>query len=124
MKEKIFAAVMIILIITAVTANTVFLGKDIDKIYSSVNSITILEDNCESAKAQAEKAFELFRSKELFVGLTVNHDDLSTIESCFSEMLGYLSVGDAKEATVAKNRLTDALGHLRRLSGFNIDAII
>jgi hypothetical protein len=34
------------------------------------------------------------------------------------------ALDDAKGASVVKNRLTDSLSHLRRLSGFNIDAII
>lgn len=124
MKEKIFAFVMITLIFAAVAANTVFLEINITKIHAEVDAINISEENCAKARSETEKAFAVFRAKELFIGLTVNHDDLSNIEGFFSEMIGYLAVGDANGATVAKNRLTDSLGHLKRLSGFNIDAII
>ena len=124
MKEKIFAVVVTICIVTAVTANTIFLKKSIDEIYSLVDSLEISDEEFESAKNDAKHAFDTFRSKELFIGLTVNHDDLSNIEGSFAVLIGYLSVEDNNGATVAKNRLTDALGHLRRLSGFNIDAII
>ena len=40
------------------------------------------------------------------------------------EMIGYLSVNDTDNARVTKNRLISYLEHLRRLSGFNIDAVI
>ena len=124
MKEKIFAVIMITLIAGAVTTNTLLLRKNIDKIHASVDEIEITDEEWESSKQCASEAFELFKAKELFIGLTVNHDDLSDIEGCFSELIGYLDVGDTSGASVAKNRLIDALGHLRRLSGFNIDAII
>ena len=122
MKEKIFAVVMIVLTIAAVAFNTIFLHKDMDKIYDEVNNIDFSDGI--QAFENAKSAYNLFRKKEMFLGLTVNHDDLSNIEDCFSEMIGYLSVDDIDGAVVTKSRLTDALGHLRRLSGLNIDAII
>lgn len=124
MKEKIFGAITFVLVVVSVAANTVILHKSIDKIYESVDRIEISDEKHEAARTQAEESYDLFREKETFIGLTVNHDDLSTIEDCFSELIAYLHVGDADGAAVAKNRLTDALSHLRRLSGFNIDAII
>lgn len=124
MKEKIFAVFMIAFTAIAITANTVFLSKSIRSIQASVEAIMISETDVSSSRADAERAFYNFKKNELFLGLTVNHDDLSTIESCFSELVGYLAAEDVGGAIVAKNRLTDALSHLRRLSGFNIDAII
>ena len=124
MKEKVFGIVTFLLIVFLVFVNTLFLHSDIEKIYEAVNGLDIREGNCESAMIDAEKALGILKKKELFMGLTVNHEDLSDIKNEFSELLGYLSVDDAKEAFVVKNRLKDSLSHLRRLSGFNIDAII
>ena len=124
MKEKIFGVIAFALVVISVIANTVILHRNIDKIHESVDKIEINDNNCEIAKVLAEDIYELFRKRETFIGLTVNHDDLSEIEDCFSELIAYLRVDDADSASVAKNRLTDALSHLRRLSGFNIDAII
>ena len=124
MKEKVFGIVTFLLIVFLVFVNTIFLHSDIEKIYEAVNGLDIREGNCESAMIDAEKALGILKKKELFMGLTVNHEDLSDIKNEFSELLGYLSVDDAKEAFVVKNRLKDSLSHLRRLSGFNIDAII
>jgi hypothetical protein len=72
----------------------------------------------------AEEIKESFEESEGFISLTVNHEDLTNIEVCYSDLIGYLSVGMTKEAEVTKNRLVDALKHLRRLSGVNIDSII
>ena len=58
------------------------------------------------------------------MGMTVSHEDLTAIETGFSEMIGYLSVGDRNGAEVTKSRLLDALGHLRRLTGINIESVI
>ncbi len=124
MKEKIFAIVVILLIITAVTTNTVKMDKDLDEIYDAIDTVNIDEGELEDAKRDMEAAYDLFRKRELFIALSVNHSALSNIEEEFAEMIGCLSVGDAEGAEVTKNRLLDALGHLRRLSGFNIDSII
>lgn len=123
MKEKIFAFITIILIIVAVASNTIKMHKDIDEIYSAVENIDIEQPTNES-RQEAHDAYDLFKKKEHFIGLTVNHDDLSNIEDCFAEMIGNLKTDDPDGATVAKNRLLNALSHLRRLSSFNIDAII
>lgn len=124
MKEKIFAIIMIVLVITSVIFNTLKIRDDIDVIYSAVESIVVLTKDLQKAESDARAAYDLFRKKETFIGLTVNHSDLASIEDGFAEMIGFLSVGDADNAEVTKNRLLDALSHLRRLSGFNIDAII
>ena len=123
MKEKIFGVVTIIFVIAIVFFNTIKLDNDISTISDAVRTIDTNED-VKSAEARANEVYDLFRSKELFIGLTVNHDDLSNIEEDFAEMIGYLSISDHGGAAVTKNRLLDSLSHLRRLSGFNIDAII
>ena len=123
MKEKIFAVVNILLIIGAVTINTVKLHRDIDLIYEEVSILDIGKEDA-STMNTAKAVYEKFKRYETFMGLTVNHEDLSNIEESFAELLGYITVGDTEGATVTKNRLLDELSHLRRLSGLNIDAII
>ena len=123
MKEKIFGVVTIISVIAIVSFNTIKLDNDINTIYDAVCTIDT-DKNAKNAEARANEVYDLFRSKELFIGLTVNHDDLSNIEEDFAEMIGYLNISDHDGAAVTKNRLLDSLSHLRRLSGFNIDAII
>ena len=121
MKEKILAVALLILVIAFVTVNTVILDKQIEEITESVSSLTI---NSENAKEGAEKIYDDFMKKEKYMSFTVSHDDLTSIEDCFVEMIGFILVGDISNAEVTKSRLISYLEHLRRLSGFNIDAVI
>ena len=121
MKQKILAVVLLVGVLIFVTVNCVILSKMIDEITDAVKKINVSEKD---AKDSAEGAFELYNDKAEYFGLTVSHEDLTNIEDCFVELIGYLSVGDSKNAEVTKGRLISSLEHLRRLSGFNIDAII
>ena len=121
MKEKIWAISIFTLIIGFVTANCLILQRQTDIIYSEIKSISIDDDR---AIEQIRKIDEDFRKKEIYIGLTVSHDDLTNIEECFAELTGCLSVADLDGAEVAKCRLIRSLEHLRRLVGFNIDNII
>ncbi len=122
MKVKILAAVILILVLLASALNTHFLLHSIDKIETSVEALSF-EASANESKSEAEALFESYKKAEGFLSLTVSHNDLTDIESFFSEMIGYLSVSDKDGAKMAKSRLIDALAHLRRLSGVNISSI-
>lgn len=122
MKVKILAAVILILVLLASALNTHFLLRSIDKIENSVEALSF-EAPASESKSEAEALFESYKKAEGFLSLTVSHNDLTDIESFFSEMIGYLSVSDKDGAKMAKSRLIDALAHLRRLSGVNISSI-
>lgn len=124
MKDKILAYVIMIGVVIGVIANTIFLEKQIEKISQSVVSLNISDKNYGSLLSEAKNVYDDFKKTESYISLTVNHNDLTNIEGLFSEMIGYIGVDDRAEALVTKNRLLDSLEHLRRLSGFNIDAII
>lgn len=124
MREKIIAFCLFFLVLGFVFVNTIVLGKQIKEVYAMTEEINISNENVEECEAKMRSLYEDFKKKETFISLTVNHEDLTNIEESFSEIIGYLSVGDADGARVIKNRLLDSLEHLRRLSGFNIDAII
>ena len=123
MKDKILACIIMVILILGIIINTVLITKGIDKTISSVEDLNILSESY-TMLSDAEKVYGSFKKKESFISLTVNHSDLTNIEGLFSEMIGYISVGNTKDAEVTKNRLIDSLEHLRRLSGFNIDSII
>ncbi len=123
MKTKILAVVMLLLTVGGVIANTVAVGRIISSYETAVCELEV-DGSDESSAAAARELFKKFQSSERFVSLTVNHDDLTSIEELFSELIGQLEVGDGDAAHVTKNRLIDALRHLGRLSGFNIDAIV
>ena len=124
MKEKIIAICLFALVITFVVINTIILNIQIEKMCDAVEAINISENSLEDAEYALREIFEEYKRREVFISLTVNHEDLTNIEESFDEIIGYLSVRDADGARVTKNRLVGSLRHLRRLSGFNIDAII
>ena len=124
MKIKIFAVALISAIIGAVILNTLFLTKTINDFSEKVTRLEISDTDIKGAEMNARETYSQFKDRETFMSLTVNHNDLTAIEELFSEMIGYLSIGDGDGARVAKSRLIDALSHLRRLSGVNIDSVV
>ena len=107
--------------IAVVVLNGLALKSKIEATIEEVASINIQESG---TKVEAERIFDKFLEREHYISLTVSHEDLTIIEDCFCEMIGYLKVGDVDNAEVTKGRLLGSLEHLRRLSGFNIDSII
>lgn len=124
MKIKLLAAVLFLGIVVGVILNTLALTGTINEYTDKVLAFEISDENTEEAEIAARDTYAHFKKRETFMSLTVNHNDLTAIEELFSEMIGQLSVGDGDGARVTKNRLIDALSHLRRLSGVNIDSII
>ena len=123
MKIKIAAFVIIILVVGLSVVNTLFLQREINRFIDLCDSLALNEDSAESLRDALELRSE-FAKSEKFMSITVNHNDLTVIEEIFSEMIGCLKVNDFDGARIAKSRLGDALRHLGRLSGINIDAII
>lgn len=121
MKIKVIAAVIMLCTVAAVTVNTVMLQKRIRELEDAVNRFEI---DGGDAVYRAQELYERFNTAEKYISLSVNHEDLTNIEEKFSELVGSLAVGDINNARITKNRLIDALKHLRRLSGVNIDSVI
>ena len=94
------------------------------KIEATIEEVASINTQESGTKDEAERIFNKFLNREHYISLTVSHEDLTSIEDCFCEMIGYLKVGDKDNAEVTKGRLINSLEHLRRLSGFNIDSII
>ena len=124
MKEKIIATSILVVIISFVFINTILLDKEIKKIANDVNELQISDTNSVDSERRAREIYDRYKRRETFISLTVNHEDLTNIEEGFDEIIGYLSVNDTDGALVIKSRLIGSLEHLRRLSGFTIDAII
>lgn len=121
MKQKILAICLFIFIIGFVITNMLILKNLTDMLTEEISDISVDD---EGALDRVLKIDEIFKKKEVYIGFTVSHDDLTNIEDCFAELSGCLSVGDTDGAEVAKCRLLRFLEHLRRLVGFNIDTII
>lgn len=121
MKTGIFAGGVILLVVTLVSVNSFMLNKTISGFIEDAEKIKTSDAGAVESAMEIKKRFE---EAERFVSLTVNHEDLTNIEQCYAELIGFLTVGMTNEAEVTKSRLIDALMHLRRLSGVNIDSII
>lgn len=121
MKVKIIAALLLVITVWAALANTAWLGREIGLYIQRVDELRL---TVEGADELAEDVFADFMKSETYMSITVNHDDLTNIEGLFSEMVGQLKVGDREGAEVTKDRLLDALRHLRRLSGINFDSVV
>ena len=121
MKDKILALIILVTVIAFVCINTVILDKQIECVIEKVDALNFKD---KATMSDASELYVDFMKKQKYLSLTVNHDDMTCIEDCLIEMIGYVSVDDLQNAEVTKYRLKNSLEHLRRLSGFNIDAII
>ncbi len=112
-----FAVGLLLAIILFVSVNTAVLSHVIGALHERALEMPL------EGEAAEELYGEFLRSRT-YLSLSVDHDDIAAVEEEFAEIRGALSVGDKDGAAIAKSRLCSALGHLGRLSGFNIDSII
>lgn len=119
--EKIAYAILICSVLL-ITANAIALGRIIDTTVAEVTAAE--EEDTEKATKAYTELYENFKRKESYIALTVNHGDLMNIEDAFAEIIGAAKADDKESLMIAKSRLIDALGHLKRLSGINIDSIL
>ena len=124
MKERIMAIILLVLVIGSVFLNSSLLCAILDRVIKKVEIIDLSQSDNFDIKKDVEKIYNEYQDYYLLIGLTVNHDDLTNIDDHFIEFMGYLSVNDLEAAKVAQSRLINSLKHLRRLCGFNIEAII
>lgn len=119
--EKIAYAILICAVVL-ISINSIVLGRIIDDVTDAVKDGE--ESDTDLAQEEYTRIYENFKKKESFIALTVNHGDLMSIEDAFAELIGAAKADDKESLMIAKSRLTDALGHLKRLSGINIDSIL
>ena len=116
-KAVIFASTALICVVAFVIVNTLVLSSMIGELERRTSSAEI-------EYTEFEELYEDFVGMRTYLSITVNHDDIATVEEEFDEIRGALAIDDKETAAIAKSRLLGALGHLGRLSGFNIDSII
>ncbi len=112
-----FAFAILVLTLAFVCVNTVILSRTITKLEQDVTAAPLNEE-------AFDKLYGDFTSARVYLSITVDHDDIACVETEFFEIRGALAIGDTDSAAIAKSRLCGALGHLGRLSGFNIDSVI
>jgi hypothetical protein len=121
MKSVRFAYTVLILIILAVFINMAFIKGAIGRLLDEVSAAE--EENTIAAAIEYSEIYESYKKSELYISLTVSHEDLSELEIAFSELIGAAKADDKGALVIAKSRLTDRLWHIKRLSGINIDSV-
>ena len=116
------AYVMLCFTLLSVIANSIALNMLISKTLNDVKSMP--DFLTETSYAECKILYSDFKTQEKYISLTVNHEDLTDVEASFAEMLGAIKAQDTESMLTIKSRLIDALEHLRRLSGINIDSIL
>ena len=119
MKSVIGAYIIVIILILFVILNSVIVSYNIKEVIKMLENV---QDTSESGEKYIE-IYEDYERRQKYISLTVNHNDLSAIETEFAEILGSVEACDYENLTIAKSRLIGALKHLKRLSGINIDSI-
>ena len=122
MKLKNIAYTILVSTVTLITVNSLVLGRMIDTVTKTVSDAEV--DDTTLAETEYTEIYEDFKKKERYISLTVNHNDLMNIENSFAELIGAAKADDKESLIIAKSRLIDALGHLKRLSGINLDSIL
>ena len=114
MRSVRIASIVLSITILSVSVNAAIVGGIIkDTIERIENADT----------AEYEKIFEDFKSIEVYLNLSVDHEDMMNIELAFAELVSAAEVGDEDAIISIKSRLKHSLEHLKRLSGINIDSI-
>ena len=121
MKAMISASGIFICLIVAVLINSGYIERRTEYLRERIEAIDTESSEC---AAEFEKIRDEFEKSRRIITLSVSHDDITNIESSFAEIIGAAMAGDTGEIFIAKSRLTDALLHLGRLSGINLDSIM
>ena len=119
MKIKFAAVLLATLVFGAVTANTVALLYNLDRIYKALEETP---STLEYGDVYSD-IYEDFKRREQYISVTVSVGDLEPIRSAFYDIVGAVESGDEEELIIAKSRLTESILHLRRLCTFSFDSI-
>ncbi len=113
--------IVLIALLIAVILNSVYVTRFADTLYSISSKES--GDDIESYKSAFERIENIYDKNEIFVSLTVSHEDLTSIKDSLAEISGALLANDKNSVIIAKSRLESALLHLGQLSAFNIESI-
>ena len=105
----------------AVLLNALYISRFTEKLYS-----ISVEESAEELESYTEKFAEIKRiytKNEVFISLSVSHEDLTSIEEILSEIEGALKAIDKNAVIIAKSRFENAVLHLGQLSALNIESI-
>ncbi len=122
MKSVRLAYTLLFISLIIVITNSIVLKTLITQTLDEVKSIEKSDDA--DLYKEYESIYNNFKSKEAYISLTVNHEDLTDVETSFAEIIGAAKANDKDSIITIKSRLIDSLEHLRRLSGITLDSIL
>jgi hypothetical protein len=122
MKSFRIAICALILLSIGVFTNSSYIERLTEDFVSEIDEIC--ENDTEKAKHDIERIYKKFKKAEKIISITTSHDDLTTIEEGFAEMIGAVHADDMTAVITIKSRLKSSFQHLGRLSGINIDSLI
>ena len=121
MKATVIACFVFFSLVVAIIFNSIYIEREVSRLCQELEAVDVLAEGCAE---QLEKIRSDFERSRRFISLSVSHDDFTSIEEGFAEIIGAARAGDQSALIIAKSRLADALLHLGRLSGINIDSIM
>ena len=116
------AVTCLIILFVSIIANSVYISKTTEKIANEIKEIET--DDLNITAKNIKEIYANFKKAERFISITVSHDDLTNIDESFADMIGAAEAGMRTSVITIKSRLEDALRHLGRLSGINLESII
>ena len=121
MKSVRIAYIIFTLLLVIAIINSIVLGRIVERLDKEIADAE--EIDMAIAEKEYREIYERYKDIELYISLSINHDDLSNLENAFAEIIGAAKAGDRDAVITIKSRMNDYLRHIRRLTGINIDSI-
>ncbi|MBO5789988.1 MAG: DUF4363 family protein [Clostridia bacterium] len=121
MKHFWIAVVILSVVALAVTLNTVFVSRGIEKSVNEIMGIPLPDVEDENANlalqaSLAEQAQARWRKKLRFLSLSLHHHDTMQVNEHLAALCGAAKANDAKAYVEALSVLEDAFLHIKELN--------
>ena len=123
MKTFISAVIIGILLVSASTISDRCIKGFSDEMIN-INKSIIEDGKKEDAQSSVLKMEKLLKERRIILAGIINHISLDEIENCITEIKGYASEGDEKEAKVRSHKLALLLKRLPEEYGVSIQNIL
>ena len=128
MKQFLIAILVFSLIVLAVTLNTIFVARGIEKSIEEIESIP-LADTSEEAdlRLQAELALKAqanWRRRLKFLSLSIHHHDAMQASEHLASLCGAAQANDPQAYTQTLSILKDAFMHIKELNTPSIWSVL
>ena len=116
MKAIICSLLSLLLLFLAVTGAALTIEHKMDALIDEITDA--------DGKENATALYESYKGDRWLLSVCVADGLIFDLENAFGEWCDSLNAGLPEEAEIAKSRLIRNLSHIKRLSGFNLKAIL